>query len=174
MNPINPSTTKHHSISRILILYASLGSGHRNAAQALAGALRWYSDLEVQVEDALEHASPVLRTTLTRLYQQLSERSPYLYRLLYEGMDTDDLEDSLEENIRLAKLERPFFQRLEQLLTENSFDAVICVQQIPSRILQLLQQEGSLSQPHYVVVTDVIAHSTWINTSVNRFLFSLI
>ncbi len=154
---------------RILILHASLGSGHVSAAKALAGAFERCPDIEVQIEDAFDHASPVLRATLTRLYKQLSERSPQLYRMIYEGMDTDDLEESLEENIRLARLERPFFQRLEQLTTENSFDAIICVQQIPSRILQLLQKEGSLPHPHYVVITDVIAHSTWINIGVHRY-----
>ncbi len=81
----------------------------------------------------------MLRETLVRLYKQLSERVPYLYRMLYEGMDTDNLEDSLDKNLRLARLERPFFQELEQLILSNSFDAIICVQQIPSRILQLLE-----------------------------------
>lgn len=154
---------------RILILHASLGSGHVSAAKALAGAFNRHDDIDVRIEDAFDYASPVLRGTLTRLYKQLSERSPQVYRMIYEGMDTDDLEESLEENIRLARLERPFFQRLEQLTTENPFDAIVCVQQIPSRILQLLQQEGALSQPHYVVITDMIAHSTWINTGVNRY-----
>lgn len=154
---------------RILILHASLGSGHVSAAKALAGAFNRHTDIDVRIEDAFDYASPVLRGTLTRLYKQLSERSPQVYRMIYEGMDTDDLEESLEENFRLAKLERPFFQRLEQLTTENPFDAIVCVQQIPSRILQLLQHEGSLPQPHYVVITDMIAHSTWINTGVNRY-----
>jgi processive 1,2-diacylglycerol beta-glucosyltransferase len=156
-------------VTRILILHASLGSGHISAAQALQEAFTHFPEVEVQVEDALAHASPVLRETLTRLYKQLSERAPHLYRMLYEGMDTEDLEASLEENLRLAKLERPFFQRLENLITEHPFDAVVCVQQIPSRILQLLQQEENLIQPHYVVITDVIAHSTWINPGVNRY-----
>jgi processive 1,2-diacylglycerol beta-glucosyltransferase len=40
------------------------------------------------------------------------------------------------------------------------------VQQIPSRLLQLLEQEDQTSKPQYVVVTDVIAHSTWINYGV--------
>ncbi len=156
-------------MARILVLYASLGSGHISAANALAEAFNHCSDIEVQVEDALAHASPMLRETLTRLYKQLSERAPYLYRMLYESMDTENLEDSFDENLRLARLERPFFQNLEHLVLRNSFDAIVCVQQIPSRILQLLEQEGHLTQPHYVVVTDVIAHSTWINHGVRRY-----
>ncbi len=65
-----------------------------------------------------------------------------------------------------AKLERPFFKELGQLVRTFDPDAIVCVQQIPSRLLQLLEQEDQTSKPQYVVVTDVIAHSTWINYGV--------
>lgn len=154
---------------RILILYASLGSGHLSAARALKAAFADYPDVEVQIEDAFEHASPLIRETLTRLYKRLSEQAPELYRVIYEGSDTDDLEESMNGNLALAQLERPFYKRLERLVKESDPDIIICVQQIPSRILQLLDQKGELPQPHYVVVTDVIAHSTWINYGVTGY-----
>lgn len=154
---------------RILILYASLGSGHLHAAKALNQAFQHYSDVEVQIEDAFDYASPILRETLTRLYKRLSEKAPELYRMIYEGSDIDDLEESMNGNLVLAQLERPFFKRLEKLVKDTCPDIIICVQQIPSRILQLLDQKGELPQPHYVVVTDVIAHSTWINYGVTGY-----
>lgn len=154
---------------RILILYASLGSGHLHAARALEQAFQYYPEAEVRVEDAFDYASPILRETLTRLYKRLSEKAPELYRMIYEGSDIDDLEESMNGNLVLAQLERPFFKRLENLVKEMNPDVIICVQQIPSRILQLLGQEGALPQPHYVVITDVIAHSTWINYGVTGY-----
>jgi processive 1,2-diacylglycerol beta-glucosyltransferase len=154
---------------RILILHASLGSGHISAARALKEAFSRYPDVEIQIEDALAHASPILRNTLTQVYKRLSEKNPQLYRMIYEGSDVDDLEESLDGNMLLAQIERPFFKKLEQLVIATAPDAIICVQQIPSRILQLLGREGALSQPQYVVITDVIAHSTWINYGVNGY-----
>jgi processive 1,2-diacylglycerol beta-glucosyltransferase len=154
---------------RILILYASLGSGHLHAAKALEQAFANYPDVELQIEDAFDHASPILRETLTRLYKRLSEKAPELYRVIYEGSDIDDLEDSMNGNLVLAQMERPFFKRLENLVKETNPDIIICVQQIPSRILQLLNQAEELPQPHYVVITDVIAHSTWINYGVTGY-----
>ena len=154
---------------RILILYASLGSGHLHAAKALEQAFAYYPDFTIQIEDAFDYASPILRETLTRLYKRLSEKAPELYRVIYEGSDTDDLEESMNGNLALAQIERPFYKRLERLVKEANPDIIICVQQIPSRILQLMDQEGKLPQPHYVVVTDVIAHSTWINYGVTGY-----
>ncbi|GAB4373558.1 MAG: UDP-N-acetylglucosamine--LPS N-acetylglucosamine transferase [Elainellaceae cyanobacterium] len=154
---------------RILILYASLGSGHLSAAKALREAFSNYSDVDIQIEDAFEYASPLMRETLTRLYKRLSEQAPELYRVIYEGSDTDDIEESMNGNLTLAQLERPFYKRLEKLVKDSNPDIIICVQQIPSRILQLLDQKGELPQPHYVVITDVIAHSTWINYGVTGY-----
>lgn len=36
-------------------------------------------------------------------------------------------------------------------------------------MLQLLDREGELPQPHYVVVTDVMAHSTWLHPGVEGY-----
>jgi processive 1,2-diacylglycerol beta-glucosyltransferase len=155
---------------RILILYASLGSGHSYAASALGKAFERYPGVEVQIEDALAYASPILRETLTRAYEQLSEKAPRLYRLIYEGSDVSDLKDSMSNTLLLSKIERPFFKNFEQLIKTSAPDAFICVQQIPSRLLQLLKQgNDDLPQPHFVVITDSVAHSTWINHGVDGY-----
>ncbi|NJR66181.1 MAG: UDP-N-acetylglucosamine--LPS N-acetylglucosamine transferase [Leptolyngbyaceae cyanobacterium CRU_2_3] len=156
-------------MKRILILYASLGSGHISAAKALREAFVRYPGVEVQIEDALEHANPILRETITTLYERLSEQAPKLYRVIYEGSDVEDLEESMSDNLLFAKIERPFLRDLERLVKDSRSDAIICVQQIPSRLLQLLDREGELPQPHYVVVTDVMAHSTWLSPGVEGY-----
>ncbi|MGG6293385.1 MGDG synthase family glycosyltransferase [Leptolyngbya sp. AN02str] len=156
-------------MKRILILYASLGSGHISAAKALEGAFAQFHDVEVQVEDAFDHASPILREVVTTIYERLSERVPELYRMVYEGSDVDDLEESENDNKLYAKIERPFLKDLERFVRNGNFDVIICVQQIPSRLLELMEQEGKLAQPHYVVVTDVMAHSTWLNPGVDGY-----
>ncbi|NJO39259.1 MAG: UDP-N-acetylglucosamine--LPS N-acetylglucosamine transferase [Cyanobacteria bacterium CRU_2_1] len=156
-------------MTRILILCASLGSGHVSAAKALSKAFAHFPGVEVQIEDALEHASPILRETLTVLYERLSEKTPQLYRMIYEGLDVEDMEESMSDNLLLAKIERPFLKGLERFVADTHSDAIICVQQIPSRLLQLLEKEGKLPQPHFVVITDVIAHSTWINHGVDGY-----
>lgn len=156
-------------MTRILILHASLGAGHLNAAKALCDAFERISEVEVRSEDALSYANSLYRSAVTQAYKQLSEKAPQLYKAFYEGSDISDLEKSLDSNLTWAKLERPFFADLEQLLKDFDPDAIVCVQQIPSRLLQILEQDAQAAKPQYVVVTDVIAHSTWINHGVQGY-----
>lgn len=156
-------------MTHILILSSSLGAGHNSAAQALSQAFSQFPDVTVKVEDALEYASSIYRNAVTSIYKQLSEKAPQIYRAYYEGTDLGDLERSLELNIVTAKIERVFFRKLRHLIEEINPDAIVCVQQIPSRLLQLLEEEERISKPHYVVITDVIAHSSWINKEVDGY-----
>lgn len=157
------------SMKRILILHASLGAGHLTAAKALSEAFSYFPDVEVLCEDSLAYANSLYRNTVTQAYKQLSEKIPQLYKAFYEGSDISDLDKSLDSNLIWAKLERPFFKELGQFVRDVDPDAIVCVQQIPSRLLQLLEQEDQLSKPQYVVITDVIAHSTWINYGVDGY-----
>ncbi|HEY9696829.1 MAG TPA: glycosyltransferase [Trichocoleus sp.] len=156
-------------MTRILILYSSLGSGHVSAAKALKKAFLNFPEVEVLIEDALTYASTVYRSAITQLYEQLSEKAPLLYKAFYEGSDVNDLERSLDSNLTWARLERPFFRKLGRFVRKANPDVVVCVQQIPSRLLQLLDKEDEVSKPQYVVITDTIAHSTWINYGVNGY-----
>ena len=100
-------------MTKVLILYSSLGSGHISAAKALESAFKQFKEVEVLCEDALAHANTIYRRIVTEAYAQLSERMPQLYRAYYEGTDTDELEKSLDNNAIWARLERPFFKQLE-------------------------------------------------------------
>lgn len=159
-------------MTQILILYASLGSGHISAAKALCEAFECFAEVTVRCEDALAHSSALYRSIVTRAYEQLSENVPSLYKAFYEGSNTEDLERSLDNNLAWAKLERLFFRQLAQLVREANPDIIVCVQQIPSRLLQLLDPEDEIFTPQYVVVTDAIVHSTWINRGVRGYFLA--
>jgi processive 1,2-diacylglycerol beta-glucosyltransferase len=78
--------------TRILILYASVGTGHKSAAQALAKAFAMCRVDHVWCEDALDHASTVFRQIYAGSYLELSERAPAIWRYLYDRTDQDESE----------------------------------------------------------------------------------
>lgn len=146
----------------ILILHASLGTGHTSAANALGGAFSQLPEVTVQVVDALDHASSLVRTALTEAYRRASESAPLLYKLLYESSDADDIEDSLSGNRLLSLLERPFLSQLDDFVEAAGADAIICTHPLPAHVLRHYRKKGRLPQPLYLVVTDFMAHSTWL------------
>lgn len=156
-------------MTKILILHASLGSGHVSAAKSIAEALTQLGVEQVRVEDGLDYADSFIRTILSKGYLKISEQSPNLWRRIYEGTDNPDLEDTLESNITMGDLQRPFYKKLETLINEMNPDAIISTQQFPLLIVQALKNQGRISQPNYVVVTDFMAHSSWLNVGVEAY-----
>src|SRR5690348_12490399 len=77
---------------RYLLLHATVGSGHRSAANALADAFERLPDSEVRVVDALDYASPIFRSAYARSYLELSQRAPIVWQMFYESTDNSDAE----------------------------------------------------------------------------------
>src|SRR5215212_6541960 len=77
---------------RFLLLHATVGSGHRSAANALADAFERLPDSEVRVEDALDYASPIFSAAYARSYLELSQRAPIVWQMFYESTDNSDTE----------------------------------------------------------------------------------
>ncbi len=152
----------------ILIVHASLGTGHLSAANALAEAFQQYGR-GVVVLDVLDYANPVLRAALIQYFKQSTERAQTLYKLLYSQSDAADVEEAFSGNRLLTLLERPFMSQFEQVVTDLKPEAVISVHPIPGHILAHNKQTGILEPPLYVVVTDYMAHSSWLVPGVQRY-----
>lgn len=158
---------------RVLIIYASLGAGHGSAAHALAAALARLG-AEPQVEDVLDYASSVVRATLTRAHHdmELSERGQQFYRLIYERSNESDIAAAFRQNRLFGLLTRPFLTRLDSLFAEARPDAVVSLHPITGYILALRRQQGRLNAPLYVVITDFLAHSSWLAPGVRRYFLA--
>jgi processive 1,2-diacylglycerol beta-glucosyltransferase len=58
---------------------------------------------------------------------------------------------------------------LGKLINDFEPDAIISCQQFPLLIVQALKNQGRISQPNYVVITDFMAHSSWLNEGVEAY-----
>lgn len=158
---------------RVLILYASLGAGHGSAASALAAALARLG-AEPRVADVLDYASSVVRATVTRahLEMELSERGQQFYRVIYERSNESDIAAAFRQNRLFGLLTQPFLTRLDRLFAEAQPDAVVSIHPIAGYILALRRQQGRLNAPLYVVITDFLAHTSWLVPGVRRYFLA--
>lgn len=152
----------------ILIVHASLGTGHMSAANALAESFRHHGR-DVVVLDVLDYANPVLRAALNQYFKQTTERAQTLYKLLYSQSDAADVEEAFSGNRLLTMLERPFLSQFEQVVNDLRPEAVVSVHPVPGHVLAHNKQNGAMSTPLYVVVTDYMAHSSWLVPGVDRY-----
>jgi processive 1,2-diacylglycerol beta-glucosyltransferase len=154
---------------RLLILHASVGTGHQRAAEALAEAFMRKQDGEVRVADALDYGSELFRRAYSRSYIDMSEGSPLLWRLFYETTDTSAPE-LIEVTNRLRSLvERLGITRLERLVRKSAPEAIICTHFLPVELLLRLKRQGRLPQPLYCVVTDFFAHAFWVTPGIDGY-----
>src|SRR5688500_2682545 len=76
-------------MARVLILHASVGAGHKRAAEALGRAFALRRVEKVKVADTLDYAAPLYRRIYRDGYLELSEKAPALWAYAYERSDHD-------------------------------------------------------------------------------------
>jgi processive 1,2-diacylglycerol beta-glucosyltransferase len=147
-------------MARVLILYATVGTRHVRAAEALARAFALRPPCEVSVEDALSRASRLFRQG----YFELADRAPALISYAYDRATLPDWPVFAELRDLVER-----YSGLEPFVRRRSPDAVICTHFLPTYLLARPRRRGRLSQPLYCVVTDYAGHSFWVNEGVDGY-----
>ena len=148
---------------RVLILSASVGSGHVKAADALARAMRERSDVEeVLCDDSLDHTNILHKQFYSKLYKKLSEMLPEFLGWWYETSDDPWVADKS----RLA-IDLPQALPLISLVKEFRPDVILCTHFMPAGVISWLIANGKLEARLGVVVTDFHFHAFWITRAFN-------
>jgi processive 1,2-diacylglycerol beta-glucosyltransferase len=149
---------------RVLILTASYGSGHNEAARSLAAGFA-ARGVEVRVVDHFrELVHPLFERASRTLYMALLRHLPVLWGAGYA------LGDWMSSDSPLAfGATRLGVARLGALLEAAGPDAVVSVHATPAVAMSALAAEGRRLPPHTTVVTDFVAHSQWIARGIDRY-----
>ncbi|HEY5778038.1 MAG TPA: glycosyltransferase [Terrimicrobiaceae bacterium] len=148
---------------RILILSASVGSGHVKAAEALAKSFRARPEVEeVLVDDSLDHTNVLHKQLYSTLYKRLSAVLPEFLGWWYVSSDDPWISDKS----RLA-LDLPQALPLVNLVREFNPDSILCTHFMPAGVLSFLIGLGRLEAELGIVVTDYHFHAFWITRAFN-------
>jgi processive 1,2-diacylglycerol beta-glucosyltransferase len=148
---------------RVLILSASVGSGHVKAADALTRVIRSRPDVEeVLSDDSLDHTNVLHKQLYSTLYAKLSALLPDFLGWWYESSDDPWVSDKG----RLA-LDLPQALPLINLVKEFRPDVILCTHFMPAGVLSWLIGNGKLDARLGIVVTDFHFHAFWITRAFN-------
>ncbi|MBI4323284.1 MAG: glycosyltransferase [Candidatus Omnitrophica bacterium] len=137
------------------------GTGHRRAAEALAGAVRRQdSQAEVVCLDLLAWVPWWLRWAYPKVYQCLVGFLPTLWAIAYYALDRPWI-------FRLCQLgrgiwNRAFTRRLIRWAGEWQPDVVIATHFFPAEVFGHERRRGRLSARVIVVITDLFPHRLWL------------
>jgi processive 1,2-diacylglycerol beta-glucosyltransferase len=148
---------------RVLILSASVGSGHVKAADALARAMRARTDVdEVLSDDSLDHTNVLHKQFYSTLYKKLSAMLPEFLGWWYETSDDPWVADKGRLLIDL-----PQALPLINLVREFRPDVILCTHFMPAGVISWLIANGKLDARLGVVITDFHFHAFWITRAFN-------
>jgi processive 1,2-diacylglycerol beta-glucosyltransferase len=149
---------------RVLVLTASYGSGHNEAARCLAGALV-DQGAEPIVVDHFRACTPALFDRLSRAtYLAVLRRAPAAWGLAYALGDR-----MASDSWMTFGASRVGARALGALLRRLAPDVVLSVHATPALAMAALAGEGVRVPPHITVVTDFVAHRQWIAPGIDDY-----
>ncbi len=147
-------------LPRILLLHATVGAGHKRAAEALATAFREYQLGEARVENVLDYTPPAFHVAYEQSYLKLVDHAPQVWGYFYSHTDAKADLAKIGNSLR-KMIEKVGARDLKKLLNNFMPDAIICTHFLPMEVLLRLKRKQRLAKPVYCVVTDVSAHIFW-------------
>ncbi|MBK8046811.1 MAG: hypothetical protein IPK16_06610 [Anaerolineales bacterium] len=149
-------------MAKILILHATVGTGHKTAALALEQAFLQTGVEKVWVQDTLDYGSGLFRRLYANLYIELSEKTPELWGFAYR--ETNREQSRLQNELRTLYSRMGVYKIDElQLLRPN---AIICTHFLPIDAVQNSLIGSPFRAPIYCVVTDYVGHPFWAHPDV--------
>ncbi len=152
---------------RVLILSEGFGSGHTQAAYALAAGLKKVDPhIQAKVLELGSVLNPTLAPWILSAYRITVTTSPALVGLFYRKK----YEKPVGRLTRLA-LHKLFYNHAAQMIGQMEPDLIICTHPIPGAIISRLKASG-MNVPLYTLITDYDAHGSWISPEVDRYFVS--
>ncbi len=149
---------------RVLILTASYGSGHNEAARCVAAEVARRGGEPVVLDHFRDLVHPLFDRATRAAYLAMLRHAPAVWGLAYA------LGDRLASDSPLTfGASRVGAGRLGALLERLAPDAVVTVHATPAVAMATLAREGRRLPPHTTVITDFVAHSQWIAPGIDRY-----
>ena len=150
---------------KVLLVHASLGSGHRRAAQALHEVLQ-EQNVPADIQDLLSFLPLRLSSFYPACYDFMINDCRWLWKLLYNALDKP-ARPYAPGNSLLQKWQ---FTRFLRFLQEQEFTHILSTHFASSALLTDWRKNQKLSNTKiYSIVTDHIAHRCWKRTGLDHY-----
>ena len=152
---------------RILLLSEGFGTGHTQAAYALAVGLRQLSPrIQTRVIELGTFLNPIIGPLILGAYKRTVSKQPKLVGRIYRSHY-----DRALTRVKQFALHKMFYNQVSDVIRQLKPDAVVCTHPFPNAVVSRLKRLG-LDMPLYTLITDYDAHATWTTPEVNAYLVS--
>lgn len=155
--------------TRVLILSASVGTGHKSAAAALEQVFRERPDVEVVNQDALKLTSRLYQATAADAYFAMVKGNPWAVGWLYDFND-----EPFKNEIGLNRLWNDLnAQPLARFIEDFDPDITVCTHFMPAGIAAQLLTADKIEGRLAIVTTDYDFQGMWLSHAFNRYFVAI-
>ncbi len=160
-----PKSLSNMFNKNILIVTASIGSGHNKAAAAIADELRLkVPQARVTVIDFMSSQTAYLNKFMKDIYLKMLDLMPSVYEFFYK------LSSDRRNGTLLQALFAYFMQRdMAALIKKSHADIVICTHPFPCAAASFLKRSGNLKFRLFTAITDFCLHQFWVYKEVDMY-----
>jgi processive 1,2-diacylglycerol beta-glucosyltransferase len=151
---------------RILLMYITKVSGHRQATVALQKTIKQHiPDAEVMSINGFGYTYPILEKVVNKAYMGVIKRAPHIWDKMYDN-------PKIVKRSKLIKefLNKQSHKKLAKLFAEFKPDTVICTQAFPCGMVAHYKTAYNVPITLIGVLTDFAPHAYWLNPGVDYYI----
>jgi processive 1,2-diacylglycerol beta-glucosyltransferase len=151
---------------RILMMYITKVSGHRQATIAIQQALRKIDpSLEAPMVNGFGYTYPILEKVVNQAYMSVIHATPAVWDYIYDNPKIVKNSESIKNF-----LHKTSHDKIAKLFERYRPDTVVCTQAFPCGMVADYKTEHHLETKLIGVLTDFAPHSYWINKGVDYYI----
>ncbi len=148
----------------VIILTASTGAGHNQAANNLKQSFE-EKGIYCHIIDMFKVTNKSMNFLIANGYKFFAEKMPSVYGTMYKFSDQKQINNLMLNNAFLLTE-----GRLKWLVNELKPDLLISTHPFGAPIVGKLKKKGDIDVPLIQIVTDFIAHYTYVHTGIDAYI----
>lgn len=147
----------------ILVVTASMGSGHNKAANAVAEAIKRKNPVnKINVIDFMSTETAYFNSLVKDIYLKMLDHTPSVYEFFYK-FTSDSTKGSTIQSVFAHAMKKD----MRELIKKYEADMVICTHPFPCAAASYLKQTGEINIPLITVMTDFCVHQFWLYKNID-------
>jgi len=146
---------------RILIPYATYGSGHKAIAKYIESYFSKQSnEYEILTVDLINYSKPIIGILSKKLSENLMIKMPWIWSILYSAFDMK-ISGKISSQLSMRMFKN---KRLQQLITDFNPDLTISTHFYASSLIASYKRRKLINTKLITIVTDYKAHEFWLQS----------
>ena len=151
---------------RVLLMYISQVSGHRQGAVAISKSLKSLDpDCEVLSINGFGYTYPLMEKIINTAYMGVIKRAPKIWEYLYDNPKVIKFSEKWKQSIHKSS-----HKKLKPLIDKFKPDVVVCTQAFPCGMVADYKMAHQLPITVIGVLTDYAPHLYWLNEGVDHYV----